>query len=125
MSAHLPVFLFDLDTLREAPGARPCYLIGPFDDFDAMQEWMDANDGANDGRLSLHYQPITLPDASGRVPTYTPEQAAKDLPVLHEEPEAKARFERWLAIQTAMERAEERHNEFLESHDMPLPTKPN
>jgi hypothetical protein len=119
--APMAVFIFDLDTPNEAPGARPCYLIGPFDSFDAMEAWI----ADNDGRLSLDWQPITLPDCSGRPTVYTPELATQALPVLSQLPEAKARFERAVAIQAAMQRAEDRQEEWLETHDMPLPSRPN
>ena len=117
----MAVFIFDIDTPNEAPGARPCYLIGPFDNFDALDAWV----AANDDRLSLDWQPITLPDCSGQLPVYAPELAAQALPELSQQPEAKARFERAQAIQAAMQRAEDCREEYLESHDMPLPPRLN
>lgn len=134
----MPVFIFDVDTPREVPGffdtdaprsapgapgsqQRPCYLIGPFDDFAAMQAWVEVNDA----RLSVYWQSVTLPDATGQLAIYQPEQAEEMLPVLHELPEAKARFARAMAIQAAMARHEAEQEEFVEKHGMPLPSRPN
>jgi len=86
-----------------------------------MEAWI----ATNDDRLSLHYQPVTVADPLGQLPIYAPEQAAQVLPELSQEPEAKARFERVLAIQTAMERLEEKQEAFVEEHGVPRPPRPN